>query len=301
MGGYFGGRLAQAGENVTFIARGAHLQAIRDHGLKVQSVAGDFEVSPARVEERADQVGPVDYVLLGVKAWQVPQVAAELRPMVGADTAVVPLQNGVEAPDQLAAVLGRQHVLGGLCVGSMAILGPGQIIHKGLTPSLSFGELDGGESSRVEGLKTAYERAGVAVQTPPDIRVAMWQKFLFIVGWSAVGAATRAPIGVLRARPETRLLLDAVFHETLHVGQALGVDLTEGAVQRAWQMIEDATPETIASMQRDLMAGRPSELDEQPGALLRLGARAGVATPITATLYAALKPQEMRARGEVAF
>jgi len=208
VGGYFGGRLAQAGEEVTFIARGAHLQAICEQGLRVESPKGHFTVHPARATSDPDEVGPVDYVLVGVKAWQVPEAARAIAPMVGEGTAVIPLQNGVEAPGQLSAVLGAEHVLGGLCQISALVAGPGLIRHVGIEPYIAFGELEGqGPSTRAERLRAAFERAGVNAEIPKDIQAALWNKYLFIAAFSGVGAVTRAPIGVIRSLPETRALL----------------------------------------------------------------------------------------------
>ncbi|RLC62817.1 MAG: 2-dehydropantoate 2-reductase, partial [Chloroflexi bacterium] len=188
VGGYFGGRLAQAGEEVVFIARGEQLQALRDHGLRVDSPQGDFVIHPVQATDDAAQVGIVDVVLVGVKAWQVPEAAQAMAPLVGADTFVVPLQNGVEAPSQLAAVLGDEHVLGGLCRIVSFVVEPGHVRHAGLEPYVAFGELDNRPSERVRRLQAAFARAGVTAEIPADIGAAMWEKFLFIASFSGVGA-----------------------------------------------------------------------------------------------------------------
>jgi len=301
VGGYFGGRLAQSGQEVIFIARGNHLQAIQKNGLRVDSINGDFVISPARATEYPAEIGPVDAVLLGVKAWQVPQTAEALRPLIGEHTVVIPLQNGVEAPNQLAETLGPECVLGGLCRISVLIAGPGHIRHVGIDPLIAFGELDGTRSARVERLRQAFEQAGVNVSVPADIRVGMWEKFIFIAAISGVGAVTRAPAGVMRSLPETRILLEEAMREIYSVGRALGVHLEADVVDRTMKMIEGMAPGVTASMQRDIMEGRPSELESQNGAVVRMGAEAGVLTPVHAYLYASLLPQENRARGQVAF
>ena len=167
VGGYFGARLAQAGEDVIFIARGEHLRAMRRDGLYVESILGDFRVTPVKATDDPASVGPVDVVLVGVKAWQVPEAAESMRPMVGPETFVVPLQNGVEAPDQLAAVLGKEHVLGGLCRIICARVAPGRIRHAGMEPYVAFGELDNRPSPRAERLRAAFERAGSGPRSPP--------------------------------------------------------------------------------------------------------------------------------------
>jgi 2-dehydropantoate 2-reductase len=301
VGGYFGGRLAQAGEDVVFIARGPQLQALQERGLRVESPRGDFSVHPAQATDDLAQVGTVDAVLVGVKAWQVSQAAEAMRPLVGPDTFVVPLQNGVEAPDQLAAVLGEEHVLGGLCRIVSFLVEPGHVRHAGLEPYVSFGELDDRLSDRAERLRAAFARAGVTAEIPPDIRVAMWGKFLFIAAFSGVGAVTRAPAGVLRTLPETRGMLENAMREVLAVAHARGIALSEESIPDTMALIDGLPSAGTASMQRDIMAGRPSELESQNGALVRLGQEVGVATPLHAFIYHSLTPLEMRARGRVEF
>jgi 2-dehydropantoate 2-reductase len=299
-GGYFGGRLTQAGEDVRFIARGAHLAALREHGLRVDSVDGDFRLHPVRVTDDPAEVGPVDVVLLGVKAWQVPDAAKAMRPLVGERTFVVPLQNGIEAPDQLAAVLGAGHVLGGLCQILAHIESPGSIRHTGVAPYIAFGELDGSSSARAEALREAFARArGVTAEVVPDIRAAMWNKFLFIAAMSGVGAVTRAPIGVVRSQPESRRLLRQAIEEIYAVAVRAGIALPADTVERTLAFIDGLPPDGTASMQRDVMQGRPSELETQVGAVVRLGERLGVEVPVHRTIFAALLSLERRARGEL--
>lgn len=300
VGGYFGGRLAQAGEEVVFIARGAHLQAMQARGLRVDSLQGDFVVHPVQAVSDPRQAGEIDVVLVGVKAWQVPEAAVAMAPLVGAQTCVVPLENGVDAPSQLAAALGEEHVLGGLCQISSLISGPGHIRHVGLQPYLAFGELDGRTSPRVERLRLAFERAqGVNVEVPADIQAAMWRKFLFISAISGVGAAARAPIGVTRSLPETRRLLEQAIEEARQVAEARGIHLPEDIVQQTLAFIDGLAPAVTASMQRDIAEGRPSELDSQNGALVRMGSELGISTPVHSFLYACLLPQELKARGDL--
>jgi 2-dehydropantoate 2-reductase len=302
VGAYFGGRLAQAGEDVVFLARGEHLRAIREHGLRVTSVAGDFRIHPATVAEDPADVGPVDVVLVAVKAWQVPEVALAMRPMIGPDTFVVPLQNGVEAPDQLAQVLGPERVLGGLCRIIAELVGPGHIDHAGAEPYIAFGELHGGDGNRAERLHAAFLRAeGVSVEVSADIRAAMWLKFLFIASMSGVGAVTRAPIGVVRGVPETRRMMAEALEEVRALAIAHGVALPTTAVEQTLAFIDALPPDGTASMQRDIMGGRPSELETQSGAVVRLARRFGVQVPLHTFMYRSLLPLELRARGEVQF
>lgn len=302
VGSYFGGRLAQAGEQVAFIARGPTLSALRAHGLRVQSIAGDFDVRPVLATDRPEQVGPVDLVLLGVKAWQVPEAAAAMRPLVGAETAVLPLLNGVEAYDQLAHALGAERVLGGLCRVLVYQVEPGQVRHAGIDPSLAFGEWDGSLSERVARIQEAFERCqGVKAQVPQNIRTAVWEKFLFIAPFSGVGAVTGAPASILRGLPETRALLEGMMGEILELATARDVPMRGDIVLRTMAGVDSLPPDATASMQRDILDGRPSELEAQLGAVVRLARQSGVALPLHQAVYASLLPRERRARGELGF
>ena len=297
IGGYFGARLARAGEDVVFIARGAQLRALQTGGLRVESGLGDFTVAPVQATDDPRTVGPVDAVLVCVKAWQVPEAAVALRPLLAPATAVVPLLNGVEAVPQLAAVLGPDSVLGGLCVVISEAPAPGLIRHGGAEPSVAFGELDGQRTPRVAQLAAAFARAGVRVEIPADIQAALWEKLLFVAGWGGVGAITRAPVGLLRAWPETRALLAEVMTEIAAVAGARGARLAADMVDAKLAALDALPPGATTSMQRDLMAGRPSELDAQTGAVVRLGAAAGVPTPANRVIYHSLLPQDRQARG----
>ena len=299
VGGYFGGRLAFSGEEVFFIARGEHLRAMQVDGLRVDSLQGDFRLQPVQATDDPGQVGQVDMILVAVKAWQVVEAAQVMLPMIGSTTFVVPVLNGVEAPTQLAAALGEERVLGGLCRISSHIAGPGHIRHVGIEPHIAFGELDNRASQRCERLKAAFQRASVSVEIPVDIWAAIWDKFLFIASLSGVGAVTRAPVGVMRSLPGTRRLLEQAMGEIIAVAQAHEVRLPVDAVTRKLDFIDRLPEDTLASMQRDILAGRPSELEAQTGAVVRLGRARGVPTPVNAFLYDSLLPEELRARGEI--
>ena len=297
VGGYFGGRLAEAGHDVRFIARGRHLAAIREHGLRVSSVDGDFLIRPAQAAADPAVVGQVDVVLLGVKAWQVPEAAGAIGPLLCDRSFVVPLQNGVEAPDQLAAVLGPGRVLGGLCRILASLEGPGHIRHSGVTPYIAFGELGGSTSDRVEALRRALVRGrGITVEVPADIRGAMWSKFLFITALGGIGALTRSPIGVLRTEPKSRGWLRQALEEIRTVAARRGVTLPGDIVEKTIAYIDTLPTEGTASMQRDIMEGRPSELEAQVGAVVRLGDALGVAVPVHRMIYDSLLPLERKAR-----
>ena len=309
VGGYFGGRLAQAGEDVIFIARGEHLKAIRQNGLRVDSIVGDFVTHPAQATDIPAEVGVVDAVLVTVKAWQVSEAAEAMKPMVGPNTMVgdcpttmvIPLENGVDAPDQLAALLGAEHVLGGLCHVSALIAGPGHIKHVAIPPRIAFGELDGRTSERVERLRQVFERCqGVTAAVPADIRVALWEKFLFIAAISGVGAVKRQPAGVIRSVAETRDMLLRAMEEVAAVAEARGITLSPGIIQKTMSFIDNMPPATMASMQRDIIEGRPSELEAQNGAVVRLAKEVDVEVPTHAFIYASLLPGELKARGKIA-
>jgi 2-dehydropantoate 2-reductase len=300
VGGYFGGRLAQAGEDVIFIARGEHLRAIREQGLRVESAKGDFTIRPAKATADLARAGLADCVLVATKAWQVPEAAEAMRLIVGPGTFVVPLQNGIEAPAQLAAILGAEHVLGGLCRISSFLIEPGLIRHSGLEPSVVFGELDNRPSARVERLKAAFDKCvGLQAEIPADIHAALWAKFIFIVAVSGVGALTRVPMGVYRRLPESRQLLEQALGEAHAIALAKKIPLAEDIAQKILANIDASAPATLASMQRDIMEGRPSELEAQTGAIVRLGLELGVPTPMNTFIYNALLPQEKKARGEL--
>ena len=302
IGGYFGGRLAQAGEDVVFIARGKHLQAMRENGLRVDSIKGDFVIKPVQATDDPKQVGIVDVILVGVKAWQVPEAALGMRPMVGPHTIALPVQNGVEAPSQLAGILGAEHVLGGLCGLMVFIAGLGHIRHAAVDPFIGFAELDNRPSQRVEKLSQVFSKAqGVRVDNPPDIHVGLWRKFLFVTGVTGVGAVTRAPIGIYRSQPGTRKMLEQVAEEICEVAWARKIALPQDAVTKSKDYWDSMPPEVTSSIQRDIMNGRPSELDALNGAVVRLGKEAGVETPVNAFIYYSLLPMEMRARGQIQF
>jgi 2-dehydropantoate 2-reductase len=296
VGGYFGARLAAAGEDVVFIARGEHLAAIRAGGLKLESVMGDALILSAQASDSPAEIGPVDVILLCVKTWQVTDAANALKPMLGPDTFVVPLQNGVETPALLSNLLGARRVIGGLCGILSFVAGPGHIRHVGGSTFIKFGELDNQRSERVERLRAAFDKAGVKVDVPADIHVALWEKFSFIVPVGAVGAMTGATIGVVRSAPETRALLERCIGEVVDVGCARGVFLRGDLVARTMASIDALMPGATSSLQRDITAGRHSELDSWVGAVVRLGAEAGVPTPAHEFIYAALLPRESSAR-----
>lgn len=296
VGGYFGWRLARSGEDVVFIARGENLQALKNNGLTVETLDGESFTLPIRATDDSRAVGPVDVVLVGVKAWQVPEAAPALAPLMGPETFVVPFQNGVEAPSQLAAVLGTEHVFGGLCYIVSYLVEPGRIRHAGLEPYVAFGELDNQLTRRAQILQEAFTRAGVRAEIPRDIHAPMWEKFLFIATLSGLAAVARAPVGIIRSIPETRAILEELIGEVVAVARARRIDLKEDAAAATMALVDRLPAASTTSMQRDIMEGRPSELESQCGAVVRLGREVGQDAPLNSFIYGSLLPQEMRAR-----
>ena len=298
IGGYLGGRLSQAGEEVVLIARGEHLQAIKEHGLRVDSIKGDFVATPALATDNPTEAGPVDAVILGVKAWQVLDAAKAMRPMIGPETFVVPMQNGVEATAQLASVLGEKSVVVGLGGLVSYIVGPGHILHAGGEPYVSFGESDNSTSERTQNLLEAFKNAGVTANIPANIQAALWAKLALMAVNSGIGAITRVPTGQWRSVAGSWKMAQQVAQEVLAVAAGKGIVMPSDSLASTVARLEASAPNSTSSMQRDLMEGRFSELEVQTGAVVRLGLEAGVRTPVNTFIYNSLLPQEMNARGE---
>jgi 2-dehydropantoate 2-reductase len=297
VGGYFGGKLAHGGLDVVFVVRGATLEALRTRGLRVDSIDDDFVVERPNATDDPATVGKVDAVFVTVKAWQIEEAAEQIKPMIGDETMVIPLENGIDAVDRLAAILGRKQVVGGLCGIVSFIAAPGHIRHTGAEPFVMFGELDNRCTPRVEQLREECLRAGVKADIPADIHHALWLKFVFIAPMSGVGAVTRVPIGVWRSLPETRELATRAIREIVALALARGVDLGgEAAAERTLARFDGLNADATSSLQRDVIDGKPSELDAQLGAVVRLGHSAGVPTPVCEMLLALLLPQEQIAR-----
>jgi 2-dehydropantoate 2-reductase len=296
VGGYFGGLLAQAGEDVTFIARGEHLRAIQADGLRVESVHGDFTVRPAQATDDPSTVGPVDLVLFATKTYQIEEAAGAMRPLIGPETVVLPLQNGVDASERVADILGSEHVLGGVCYIVSAIAGPGIIQQRSEFRRIVLGELDGQVTPRVEVITAALQRTGAPVELSTAINKMRWTKFLFIASFSGMGAVTRVPAGELMACAETRQMLELAMREIEALAAAGGVRLDGDVVPETMAFCDNLAPDATASMQRDIMEGRPSELEAQNGFVMRKGAELGVPVPVNTFIYSVLLPQERRAR-----
>jgi 2-dehydropantoate 2-reductase len=289
VGGYFGARLAASGQDVWFIARGAHLAAMRSRGLQVHSANGDVLVKPCQATDSAAAVGRADLVMIAVKLWSTEDALRDAAPLVGPDTAVVSFQNGVGAVDQIQAAYGRARTLGGVANIAAVIEQPGVIRHTGAMAQLTFGELDGAISPRVQALAAACEKAGIVHKASDDIRKAIWEKYVFLVAASSMTALTRLPLGPIREDPDTRALTAQIMSEVAAVGRAKGVALEADLVDKLLVRLDGLPRPMVASMLGDLERGNRLELPWLAGGVVTLGKETGVPTPANQFIYAALK------------
>lgn len=296
VGGYYAAVLARAGCEVAVVARGDHLSAIRANGLRVQTPDDAFQVRPWAASDDPAEVGPADIVVVAVKSFQLEEEAARLGPLLGPDTLVVPLLNGVDAHEVLSPVVGRERAGKGLTRIMSKVSAPGAIHHMGVEPYVAAAEWDGAASPRVQAFVAALSKAGVEAEVPPDIDAALWLKFLFVSSLGSVCAACRAPFGPVLAVPESRALLRRAMEEVAALAAARGVVLPGDVVDRAMTMAASFPADGTSSLQRDIAAGLPSELDAWPGAVARLGAESGVPTPVNSFVWSVLLPGEVDAR-----
>jgi len=290
IGGYYGGLLTRSGNDVTFLARGAHLVAIRDHGLRVESAHGDFEVRPAQATDDPAQIGPVDLVLVTVKSYDLEAAAETASALIGPQTAVLPLLNGLDAAERLAAILGAEHILAGLTHIASNIIAPGTIRQISPLRRIIFGECNGAITPRAERIRDLLAASGIEVLLTSSVDVALWEKFVFIASISGICCLARQPIGSVLTTPETRQLYVDALREVEAVGRARGVHLPPDIVARTLQFTEGFVPATRPSLLVDLEAGRRLELEAMSGTVVRYGQIAGVPVPVHRVIYAALKP-----------
>ncbi len=288
-GCFFGALLANAGNQVTFIARGQALNALRTNGLRVKSQSLGEIALPVSATDRPDEVGPVDLIMFCVKTYDLEPAAKQMLPLVGRDTAILPIQNGVEAADNIGSIVGMEHVLGGVSwVGAMAEK-PGVIVHGGST-RLVFGELNGGISSRAERICKTLTEAKIAAELHTNIRQALWEKLVVNSAAAGILSLTRLPAGPVLDCSDTMQLLIDTIRESAEVAKACGFPPPERFLDDAKKLLEGYPRWTRPSMEVDLIAGRRLELEAMVGAIVRLGREKGVATPINSTIYRALKP-----------
>ena len=296
VGGYYGGLLAQQGNDVTFIARGAHLYAIRHEGLKVKSVHGDFNVSPANGTDDPAKVGPIDLILFTVKTYHTDEAVEAIRPAVGPQTTALSLQNGIDAAERIGKVIGMEHVLGGATWLSSAVEAPGVIKQVSQFRRIVFGELDGTRSDRIQSIYEVLKNTGITVEISDDILKVLWTKFVFISSASSLGSLTRLPMSDYRSVPETRAVIISLMREVEALASAQGIVLDEDVVQKSLQFMDDAGPHIKASMQLDVEGGRRTEIESMIGVIGRKGRKLGVPTPVADFVYASLLPIELKAQ-----
>ena len=285
VGGYFGARLAKGGADVTFIARGAHLAAMRANGLTIESAHEPIRLPKVNATDDPSSIGPVDMVLFSVKLWDTESAARSLLPIMGPQTGIISFQNGVQKDDTLRQVFGDGAVMGGTAYIAATIGRPGVIVHTGTMQRIVFGEYDGRRSPRAEAFLAAAQSGGITAEISDDIRREIWEKFCFLAALSGATTSIRLPVGPIRSNPRTREFLLDLMREAVAVGRARGVNLPEDYAERRLALIDGLPFDMIASMSHDLQRGRPLELRWLSGAIVDMGAAAGVPTPVNRAVY----------------
>jgi 2-dehydropantoate 2-reductase len=293
VGGGYGAALAKAGADVIFIARGAHLAAMKSEGLKVQGGRGETHLVPTRATDDPASIGKVDIVLFCVKLWDVESAGQKIRPLIGPDTAVIPLQNGIDAAERLIPILGPDAVMGGVAQISASIVGPGLIQQVGSFMRMIFGELDGKRRKRAEDFLALCLKAGFDATLSEQIQTELWMKFILLASNASIMALARQPIGRLRDDPDLRPIFIAAYRETIDVGRARGVALPVDALEKILDFTGHAPPAMKPSMALDLERGNRLELPWLGGKVVELGLKLGVPTPTHSMMYAMLKPYIM--------
>ena len=289
VGGYFGARLQQAGNEVLFFARGKHLQALRENGLTVRSALGNVRF-PVKVLEKTEQASPVDVVLFAVKLWDTDGAAQQLTPLVGPETVVIPFQNGVESIERLKRALPERAVMGGTAYIATRIAAPGVIEHTGNFARMLFGPLMPSQRGAAEAFLSQCRKANLAAELSDDIVRAIWEKFVFLVGISGSNAVARSPMGVVRADPDLRWLLESAMRETWLVGRKRGIKLADDFIEKQMQLADNFHPDMRPSLLHDLQAGHKLEAPWLCGAVARMARELGIDAPANRAIYAALKP-----------
>jgi 2-dehydropantoate 2-reductase len=290
IGGPYGASLAKAGADVIFVARGAHLAAMRENGLRIEGDRGETHIRPAQVTDDIASIGTVDVILFCVKLWDVEPAAEQLRAIIGPQTAVIPLQNGIDAAERLIRILGDVAVMGGMAFVTGTIVAPGVIRQTGSYQRMTFGELDGQISERGQRVRDLCEAAGFEAVLSPDIMVPVWEKFILLVPLSGLNALTRLPLGKWRRDPDLLALYEAALRETVAVGLAEGIRLPPDSIDETLAMMRSMPAHHTTSMGNDLLRGNRLELPWFAGKVVELGRRHGIPTPVNGFVYAALKP-----------
>jgi 2-dehydropantoate 2-reductase len=297
VGGYFGGRLANAGFDVTFLARGSHFKAMKEHGLRVNSINGDFILPVVNVSDKVSGIGAQDIIIVCVKAWQLKDVAPDLKYIMNKDTVVLPLENGVTSSLEMEEALGKGCVLGGLCRIISKIESPGVISHTGIDPEILFGEFDNSVTPRVRKIKEIFDAAGIKSAVAKDITAEIWKKFLGICV-SGLMAVTKSTYGQLRELPETRQMLIDIMKEIYDLSQKEGVKIDPFFVEATMKIIDTYPYESSSSLARDVWDGKPSEIEYQNGTVVRLAEKYALDVPVNKFIYSCILPMEKRARSK---
>ncbi len=295
VGGYFGGKLALNGNKVTFLSRGEHFKAIKKHGLTVKSIQGNFIINPAFVTDNLYDISGADLIILGVKAWQVKEIAKKLKSIIHSNTVVIPLQNGILASEELAAELDYKNIIGGLCKIISKIESPGVINHSGLEPCIVIGELNNKNSERIVVINEMLNNAGISCIITEDITAELWKKFIAICV-SGLLAITHSTYGVLRELKGTRTLMETLISEIYTLSQKTGINLDNDIVEKTIAFIDTFPYDSTSSLTRDVWEGNPSEIDYQNGTVVKLGKKYGVDTPVNEFIYNCILPMEIKAR-----
>jgi len=299
VGGYFGARLAEAGNDVTFIARGKHLEAIKKNGLQLKSIDGDFTINPCNATDDISLLSTdFDLIILGVKSWQISDAAEAIKPILNDNTLILPIQNGVNNVDKLLSVIDQKNVIAGFCKIYAKVDGFGIINHFFFPPEINFGEVDNQKTTRILALKSAFEKAKFKTTISEDVIADIWKKFMFICTVSGLGALTRVSIGAMVANEETKNLLQKTVEEIYKIALAKEVKLPVGMDKMMMGFITNQPYKSTASTQRDIMEGRPSELENFNGYIVEQGLEFGVKTPVNKFVYECLLPQERIARNK---
>ncbi len=295
VGGYFGGKIAKAGFEVTFLVRGEHLKAMQTHGLTVKSTLGDFQVDSVKATDKIQDIGKVDLIVLAIKAWQVKDVSAELSSIMTDTSVILPLQNGVSTIDDLREHISAGRILSGLCRIISKIEAPGVINHFGVTPTIVFGEVDNSRTERVQKIKDIFDQSGINCNISKDINTDLWKKFISICV-SGLLAITKTTYGELRELKETRQMMIELLNEIYQLSKKAGIQIEPDFLEKTVSFIDTFPYDTTSSLTRDIWEGKPSEIEYQNGTVVRLGKKYGVDTPINKFVYHCILPMEIKAR-----
>ena len=295
VGAYFGGKMANAGFDVTFLARGEHLKMMKANGLTVKSILGDFTINPVKATDTINDIGECDLIILAVKAWQLKEIAGELKSIVGENSMILPLQNGVVAVEELKTFFPEKNIISGLCQIISKIESPGVVSHFGVIPKIIFGELDNSISLRIQKIKQMFDDSGINSEISSDIKAALWKKFIPIcVGGLLV--VSKTTYGELRELKETRQMMIDLLQEIYNLSQKIGIQIEADFLEKAVAFIDTFPYETTSSLTRDVWEGKPSEIEYQNGTVVKLGIQYGIDTPINRFVYNCILPMELKAR-----